>query len=217
MKRSVIFGAIGVVLLVAAIALSYLRLRGDQAEPPETAAAPPAAPGPAIAAPVAPTAAPSFDVVRISPSGDAVIAGRASPDAQVHVLDGGKEIGSVTADQRGQWVLLPSAPLPRGSNELSLRAERPGAAPASSDTVVVQVKPSAAGAAPVVAAAAATDSAAPSDDRTVIAKGNTLWGLAEHRYGAGTRYETIYQANRGQIRNPDLIYPGQVFVMPPGR
>ena len=217
MKRSVIFGMIGAVLLVAAVALSWLRQRSDQAEPPETAAAPPAASAPAAAAPVAPTTAPSFDVVRISPSGDAVIAGRAAPDAQVHVLDGGKEIGSVTADQRGQWVLLPNTPLPRGSNELSLRAERPGAAPALSDTVVVQVKPPATDAAPVVAAAAPPGSAAPTDGRTVIAKGNTLWGLAEHRYGAGERYETIYQANRDQIRNPDLIYPGQVFVMPPGR
>ena len=30
----------------------------------------------------------------------------------------------------------------------------------------------------------------------------------------GTRYATIYKANKQQIRNPNLIYPGQVFVMP---
>jgi nucleoid-associated protein YgaU len=29
------------------------------------------------------------------------------------------------------------------------------------------------------------------------------------------RYTVIYEANRTQIRNPDLIYPGQVFAIPP--
>ncbi|MEJ0067760.1 MAG: LysM peptidoglycan-binding domain-containing protein [Pseudomonadota bacterium] len=55
----------------------------------------------------------------------------------------------------------------------------------------------------------------------MVAPGNSLWELARNRYGDGAQYQTIYQANRGQIRNPDLIYPGQVFVMPeaprPGR
>jgi nucleoid-associated protein YgaU len=215
MRRSIILGAIGALLLAAAIGLSYLRERRDQTEAPEAAAPPPAAPAQAGASPAP---APSFDVVRVGPSGDTVIAGRAPPDSQVHVLDGGREIGTVTADQRGQWVLLPSAPLPRGNNALSLRVERPGAPPAQSDTVVVQVTPPAnAPAAAVVAAATPRDGAAPADDRAVIAPGNTLWGLAQRRYGAGTHYDTIYQANRQQIRDPDLIYPGQVFVMPPGR
>jgi nucleoid-associated protein YgaU len=32
--------------------------------------------------------------------------------------------------------------------------------------------------------------------------------------GAGQRYAVIYRANKGQIRNPNLIYPGQIFVLP---
>ena len=41
-----------------------------------------------------------------------------------------------------------------------------------------------------------------------------LWRIAEQYYGAGIRYSVIYGANSKLIRDPDLIYPGQVFVVP---
>ena len=44
--------------------------------------------------------------------------------------------------------------------------------------------------------------------------GNSLWRIARRNYGEGIRYTVIYQANREQIRDPDLIYPGQVFEVP---
>ena len=49
---------------------------------------------------------------------------------------------------------------------------------------------------------------------TTVSRGDTLWRLSQVTYGVGTRYATIYKANRQQIRNPNLIYPGQIFVMP---
>ena len=49
---------------------------------------------------------------------------------------------------------------------------------------------------------------------TTVSRGDTLWRLSQLTYGVGTRYATIYKANRQQIRNPNLIYPGQIFVMP---
>lgn len=48
----------------------------------------------------------------------------------------------------------------------------------------------------------------------IIRKGDNLWTISKRTYGKGTRYTTIYLANRDQIRNPDLIWPGQVFTMP---
>jgi len=214
-KRLLILGVVGLLLLVAALGIDFMVNRSDQATAPAVTAgpAPVATPAPSVIA--APAPVPSFDVVRINPQGDAVIAGRAAPDAQVHVFDGDREIGSVTADQRGQWVLLPSEPLPSGRQELSLLTQPPGAPALRSDKVVVQVAPS-----QRVAAAPADPSPAdpsPADDRqAVVAPGNSLWGLARQRYGQGAQYATIFQANRGQIRDPNLIYPGQVFVMPPG-
>ncbi|MGO1160989.1 Ig-like domain-containing protein [Brucella pseudogrignonensis] len=52
------------------------------------------------------------------------------------------------------------------------------------------------------------------DGSVIIRKGDNLWTISKRTYGHGMRYTTIYLANRDQIRNPDLILPGQVFVMP---
>ncbi|WP_210402299.1 LysM peptidoglycan-binding domain-containing protein [Thioclava sp. DLFJ4-1] len=47
-----------------------------------------------------------------------------------------------------------------------------------------------------------------------IVKGNTLWAIAREVYGDGFLYVRVFDANRDQIRDPDLIYPGQVFNIP---
>jgi len=45
---------------------------------------------------------------------------------------------------------------------------------------------------------------------------NSLWRIAARPeiYGDGNRWREIYDANRDQIRNPDIIFPGQVLVIP---
>jgi nucleoid-associated protein YgaU len=47
-----------------------------------------------------------------------------------------------------------------------------------------------------------------------IRPGQNLWTIARHAYGEGIRYTVIYAANRQDIRDPDLIYPGQVLALP---
>ena len=47
-----------------------------------------------------------------------------------------------------------------------------------------------------------------------VRAGDNLWDISRVRLGQGRRYTRIYAANQGQIRNPRLIYPGQVFVLP---
>jgi len=49
---------------------------------------------------------------------------------------------------------------------------------------------------------------------TVVSRGDSLWRISRVTYGAGTRYAVVYKANRDQIRNPNRIYPGQIFVLP---
>lgn len=44
--------------------------------------------------------------------------------------------------------------------------------------------------------------------------GDTLWGISRKFYGDGTRWRAIYNMNKGKIKNPDLIYPGQVLIVP---
>jgi hypothetical protein len=59
-----------------------------------------------------------------------------------------------------------------------------------------------------------SDAAVPKATTTVVSPGDSLWRISRATYGTGMRYAVIYGANHNQIRNPDLIYPGQVLVLP---
>ena len=65
-------------------------------------------------------------------------------------------------------------------------------------------------------AAALSDTAGTSETITMrtVQPGNTLWAIARERYGEPMMYVRVVEANQDRIRNPDLIYPGQVFVLP---
>lgn len=47
-----------------------------------------------------------------------------------------------------------------------------------------------------------------------VVKGDSLSKIAQREYGAAGKWRTIYEANRDQIKDPDLIYPGQVLTIP---
>lgn len=47
-----------------------------------------------------------------------------------------------------------------------------------------------------------------------VQKGDTLWKIAKQFYGNGSQYSKIVSANSDKIKNPNLIYPGQVFSIP---
>jgi nucleoid-associated protein YgaU len=316
--------------------------------------APPATQAPPAPLSVKPPAGPAFDVVNVDPTGEAVIAGRAAPEAKVELRDAGKTVAMATADASGQFVIIPPALTP-GDHNLSLAAKADNGEMASSNTVAVSVPapatkvavaagtpdanaavatptpanpnpaPSALGirtlatpapaagsrvaiqsvegdsgggllakgsadphatvrlylnqadvavaktqsdghwsltikggmtpggyviqadqlnqGSPTVVASANTpfeypDTAAPppstvpspraepalapspadpvvaSVQTKRIATGHTLWALSKTYYGDPTHYPVIYEANRAQIHNPNVIFPGQVFVVP---
>jgi nucleoid-associated protein YgaU len=278
---------------------------------------------------------PSFDIVRINPDGGMVIAGRAAPHSMVSVSADGQKIGSIVADDRGEWVLLPDTKLAPGNHQLAISSLLTGQTAVASQDVVVVVVPQ-----PQIAsngqttgqsqtAAAANQPTQPlavvvpgnnqgsvvlqapappqsgllilqsvdydADGRLIIGgqappgeevrayldnrylgvakadqagrwhikpedlvapglhslridevdaggkviarvespfsraqpvdvaagsqvvvvqPGNSLWLIASRTYGSGFRYTAIYQANKGQITDPDLIYPGQIFKLP---
>lgn len=54
----------------------------------------------------------------------------------------------------------------------------------------------------------------PNINTAIVSRGDNLWRISQRIYGKGYRYTVIYGANQEQIRNPNLIYPGQVFVLP---
>ena len=277
---------------------------------------------------------PSFDVVRINPGGDAVIAGRASPETKVEIFDGETQIGEVLADKRGEWVFLPSSPLPPGNRSLSLSmtdkndekigsekslvllvpekgkdiAGRPSqtltlplalkvpigdkgiievlqkSTPAKKGVLAVEFivdaidynergKLNIVGKAPrealvqiylnemflgrttadnigiwglspadtikpgiytlradhvlksgkvlarreVVFARSVPLTGIKPGSLVVVESGNSLWRIARRTYGSGFSYTVIYEANKEQIKNADLIFPGQVFALPSTR
>lgn len=55
---------------------------------------------------------------------------------------------------------------------------------------------------------------APKKRTHTVVRGDTLWGIAQRYYGAGSKYTVIYNANRDKIKDPHWIYPGQVFTIP---
>jgi nucleoid-associated protein YgaU len=100
---------------------------------------------------------------------------------------------------------------------LAVPAPTPAApAPQSPAGTAVETAPDAPR--PQVQGLAAPDPApappAPRVTLVTVQPGHTLWRLSREHYGEGTRYIRIYSANRAQIRNPDLIYPGQIFAIP---
>jgi nucleoid-associated protein YgaU len=56
--------------------------------------------------------------------------------------------------------------------------------------------------------------AMPDGKRYVVKPGNSLWWIARRTYGDGVQFTVIYEANRDHIRDPNKIYPGQVFTLP---
>ncbi|MCH7550379.1 MAG: LysM peptidoglycan-binding domain-containing protein [Proteobacteria bacterium] len=329
--------AVGGAAIAAAIAVNVFLW---QDEVVETAATQPAsekaAPGDPAKGPEdgpAGTRRPSFDVLRVEPGGDAVMAGRAKPGSTVVIIADGKPIGEVTADGRGEWVFVPTAQLKPGSRELSLEMRFPGGKPMASEDVVVLVVPERdkdiagrptggpqgagagalalkmprsggastvmqtpggrAGEGPLGLSVEALDyddkgrlfisgraapgarvnvyldngfigrteadaaglwrlspdvrikpglytlradqvdnagkvaarvsmpfsraepmGETPPEPFVIVQPGNSLWRLARRAYGEGVRYTTIFEANKEQIKDPDLIYPGQVFALP---
>ena len=47
-----------------------------------------------------------------------------------------------------------------------------------------------------------------------VQPGNTLWAISRERYGRGILYVQVFDANKDKIRDPNLIYPGQIFDLP---
>ncbi len=282
-----------------------------------------------------PLMAPQFDIVRVEPNGEAVIAGRSEPGSVVVLLDGEEEIGRVTADETGAWVIIVARPLSPGDHQLGVRAEMPDGSVQLSETLVIVSVPEptlevasgeageerqvAAETAPlavetqreglsasrvlqqpedaglrdqtlllnavdydadgfvvvsgrsqpgarvvvyldeeplgsvvadanghwqlapdtpvasglhrlrvdqvgasgdVLARVATLFSRAelaggfPEDRFVIVQPGNSLWRIARRTYGEGIRYSVIFQANNDRIVDPDLIFPGQIFLVP---
>ncbi len=143
-RTPILLAILGVIAIVVAIGLNEVAFQDDPAPAPEQAAAQPdPAPAPVETTDPEPatTTPPSFDVVRVNPDGDAVIAGRAQPGSTVIILDGDTVIGEAKADGNGEWVFIPESPLTAGNRSLSLKSTEPDGAVRTSEADVVIAVP----------------------------------------------------------------------------
>ncbi len=100
---------------------------------------------------------------------------------------------------------------PSAAEPLAQPSEEPAAvaAPAqSAESATTAVEP-----APEPAQTTAAETV-PVAVSVTVQPGFTLWGIASEQFGDGVLYVQVYAANKDKIRDPDLIYPGQVFVIP---
>jgi nucleoid-associated protein YgaU len=145
-RHGVLLGSAIAVLLLGAVGVAIF-YRGAPAprksDPSPVTSVAPSAPARDAAPQPKSSVPPSFDIVKVGPTGTAVIAGRAEPGSRVVVRDGEKVIGEATADRRGEWVLVPDQPIPQGDRLLSLDASRgQGGEPIKSDeTVALSIPP----------------------------------------------------------------------------
>jgi hypothetical protein len=155
-----------------------------------------------VQAPMARSDVVTLDAVSYDSTGAVQVSGRGAPGAFARIYADDAALADVAIDARGGWTAT-LAQLTRPGN-YTLRIDELSAAGA----VTSRVESPFLREDPVDAAALS--------DQIVVQPGANLWSIAQARYGEGVRYTLIYEANRARIRDPDLIYPGQLFDLPSG-
>ncbi len=142
----------------------------------------------------------AVQIIDYDEEGNLVIAGNAPPRARLFVYLDDTALADTLADAAGRWNVLPSDPVTAGSH--SLRVDQIG----EDGKVIARIE--------ARFYRTAGEPTALASGEITVEPGNSLWRIARRTYGQGTRYTLIYQANKEQIRDPDLIYPGQIFILP---
>jgi nucleoid-associated protein YgaU len=132
--------------------------------------------------------------------GQATITGQAAPGATVRAYVDDKLVAEGMAGADGRWRLAPAAPIDNGKHKLRLDRLAKDGKPTSRLEMAFD--------------RAATAPAVGDRRRLTVVRGDNLWNIARAHYGEGLRYTVIFEANKNQIRDPNLIYPGQLFSLP---
>jgi len=152
-----------------------------------------------------------LDVVDYDDTNTMRFAGTAPAGAHLRVYANDRHLGDTEADSAGRWSLTPAEPPPVGRHTLrvdQMNIARTPASQAPASPVASRIE--------VAFQRESLPPGAVRNGRVVVQPGNSLWRIAREAYGRGTRYTVIYRANQGQIRDPHLIFPGQIFAVPVG-
>lgn len=192
--------------------------------------------------PSEPLSAIVIDTVGYSASGEVSVAGRGTAGSFARIYLDNKSEAEVGIAETGAWAaeltgIAPGVYTLRvdqvdGEGKVTSRFETPfqreapeavAAALAPAATAIEPAEVEAPAASQPVAASASPEpaaepaEAAPAQVRAgivTVQPGFTLWRIARESYGDGVLYVKVFEANKDQIRDPDLIYPGQIFSVP---
>ena len=149
-----------------------------------------------------------FDTINYSKDGGVAVTGRGSPNSIVRFYLDNSPVTSTAVDETGYWS-ADLSDIEAGvytlrldqldqSGKVSSRIESPFKRE-DRNVLADQMK----------------DIASPARINVItVQPGNTLWAISRERYGRGILYVQVFDANKDKIRNPDLIYPGQIFDLP---
>jgi len=144
-----------------------------------------------------------IDTITYDELGNVVLSGRGKNERVVQVYLDDEPVRTVDIGDEGTWRTELSD-VEEGVYTLRIDA-------LDADGTVVSRLETPFERAPVQVAASV---AQPGEVFVTVQPGFTLWGIAKSQYGDGLRYVQVFEANRALIRDPDLIYPGQVFEVP---
>ncbi len=143
----------------------------------------------------------SLSTVDYDDRGHVTMSGLATPGTVVRAYVNDKMVAEGVTASDGRWRLKPADPVEQGKHVLRLdRIAQDGRPVARLELPFERV---------VVAAVSSSDAR-----RLHIVRGDNLWNIAQAHYGAGWHHTVIFAANKDQVKNPDLIYPGQILSLP---
>jgi nucleoid-associated protein YgaU len=144
----------------------------------------------------------AVDSVDYTSEGDITVSGQSEPGARLNVYVDNEAIATAQADEEGRWRAELGEGVSEGQHQLRVDSVDEGG------KVVTRAETE-------IAKAPKTMLELAGETLVIVQPGNSLWRIARRTYGGGVHYTEIYQANLGQIRDPNLIYPGQIFTVPP--
>jgi nucleoid-associated protein YgaU len=144
----------------------------------------------------------SLDTIDYDDSGAVIFSGRAEPDRVVQLFINRRFLDQTTSSSSGRWTITPIEPIAPGVYTLHVVQLDAQGRPAYAIELPFE--------------RARADQIELRDGKVIVQPGNSLWRISRRAYGRGAQYTIIYEANKDQIRDPDLIYPGQIFEVPEG-
>jgi len=151
----------------------------------------------------------SIDAINYDSEGEVALTGRSSGQSSVRIYLDNKAILDAKVGADGQW----RADLPEiDTGTYTLRVDELDVEGDVVSRTETPFRRESVEAIQALDLGGATERAAVA--LITVQPGNTLWGIARDKYGEGLLYVRVFEANAGRIRDPDLIYPGQIFTVP---